>query len=972
MQIPHTLGTQAGPNLFHSFQRFNIPTQNSATFTGPGGINNVISRVTGGEASTIDGTFRSTIPGANVWFTNPAGVTFGPNASLDVPASFHASTANEIRFPDGGRFSADLGATSTLSVAPPEAFGFLSSNPAPLKVERSQLAVGADATLSLAAGEIDIQGNTPIPDRPRLLVNVFIFDRPELVDVNGGTLRAPSGTINLASVAGPAEVKADGTVSGNHLGAIKLTDGALVNASGDGAGVVRIRGGEVTSTGSYVLASNLGSLAGAGGIDISADRISLQGDARSPSVVAANARNSGDAAPINMRARDITIQNTEIRTVSRAAGKAGHIRIDATNQMTLDDFGFIDAGSEGSDPAAGAGGEITVKAGNLMIRGQSQISSITISPAPAGNITVTAGTLLVDSVLAAGEQPITYWPAAIVPSTGIAASALSQSSLAGQENTLGRAGKITIRANEIRLANEAVIESITEGSGKAGDIQIDAPNQVILENGSLVVASSVSPDPTGAAGNITVNARDLVITGQSQITSLTTGPAPAGNITVTAGTVLVGRDTSIDTEAFGSGNAGAVSIRADKLTLGDLAEIDTSNGIGSPGNAGAVIIKVNTLILDRDATVRSTTFGSGSGGTVTIEADNFTLGPNARINTTASFETSGNAGAVTIEANNLTFESGAWIFSDTFGSGSGGAVTVKADNLTLGTDAAPLPRGRSAIYSSTFGSGSGGTVTIKANNLTLGHDARIDTSTYGSGNAGAINITADKLLLLNAKISNESKETGDAGTINIASGSEITLNKSIISTRANKAGGGQVSIRAGKLLFLKDSEITTAVAGGPETTAGDINIDPQFVVLKNGRISAQARQGRGGNIRIVADNIFRSPESVIDASSALGLSGTVNISSPEADVTSELAQLPGAVMNTTDQMQERCAVRGLVEGSSFTIAGPEALSPTLEGYLPGTYARVADEDTAVTNGSPMVASGGLAFPVWTVACGDAG
>src|SRR5512132_2564388 len=259
MQIPNTLGTQAGKNLFHSFQRFNIPTRSSATFTGPGGIDNVISRVTGGEASTIDGVFRSTVPGAAVWFTNPAGVTFGPNASLDVPASFHASTATEIRFPDGGRFSADLGATSTLTVAPPEAFGFLSSNPAPLTVEKSHLSTVTGATLSLAAGGIDIQGNAPTPD----------FHLPEFVDITGGTLRAPSGTINLASVAGPAEVKTDGTVSGNHHGAIRLT-GAWLDASGDGAGVVRIRGGGVTLTGSLVDASNTGSVAGDGGIDISA------------------------------------------------------------------------------------------------------------------------------------------------------------------------------------------------------------------------------------------------------------------------------------------------------------------------------------------------------------------------------------------------------------------------------------------------------------------------------------------------------------------------------------------------------------------------------------------------------------------------------------------------------------------------------------------------------------------------------
>ena len=341
-------------------------------------------------------------------------MTFGPNASLDVPASFHASTANEIRFPDGGRFSADLGATSTLSVAPPEAFGFLSSNPAPLKVERSHLSTVPGATLSLAAGGIDIEGNAPTPD----------FNHPE----TGGTLRTPSGTINLASVAGPAEVKTDGTVSGNNHGAVRLTNGALINASGDGAGVVRIRGGEVTSTGSYVLASNTGSVAGAGGIDISADRISLQADARSGSVVAADALNEGGAAPINVRTGDLSIQNnSSIQTLSHAAGKAGNIRIDAANQMTLDNFGLVIASSLSSDPA-GAGGEITVNAGNLVIRGQSQISSITRGPAPAGNITVTAGTLLADGPGPRADS-----------CTGITASA--QSRLNGQPTTPGRAGK---------------------------------------------------------------------------------------------------------------------------------------------------------------------------------------------------------------------------------------------------------------------------------------------------------------------------------------------------------------------------------------------------------------------------------------------------------------------------------------------------------------------------------------------------
>jgi len=93
------LGRRAGRNLFHSFERFSLDAGERATFSGPDDIRNVISRVTGGARSDIDGTLRSTIPGADFYFLNPAGVMFGPNASLDLQGSFHVSTATNCASP---------------------------------------------------------------------------------------------------------------------------------------------------------------------------------------------------------------------------------------------------------------------------------------------------------------------------------------------------------------------------------------------------------------------------------------------------------------------------------------------------------------------------------------------------------------------------------------------------------------------------------------------------------------------------------------------------------------------------------------------------------------------------------------------------------------------------------------------------------------------------------------------------------
>ncbi|MCB1920723.1 MAG: filamentous hemagglutinin N-terminal domain-containing protein, partial [Candidatus Competibacteraceae bacterium] len=89
--IPAELGQQHGSNLFHSFNQFSILSGESATFSGPDSVQNLIGRVTGGTSSTIDGTIRSTIPGASLYLINPVGVLLGEQAQVDVGGSFYVS-----------------------------------------------------------------------------------------------------------------------------------------------------------------------------------------------------------------------------------------------------------------------------------------------------------------------------------------------------------------------------------------------------------------------------------------------------------------------------------------------------------------------------------------------------------------------------------------------------------------------------------------------------------------------------------------------------------------------------------------------------------------------------------------------------------------------------------------------------------------------------------------------------------------
>ncbi len=141
-----------------SFARLDIPAGQQATFTGPEDIHNVIRRVTGGRVSQIDGTLGSQVGQADAYLINPAGIVLGPQAQVDVPAALHLSTAEELRFADGSRYSARAPQASTLTLAAPESFGFLSPQGASLQVVGSQVVLNPGQALSLTAGEIRLKG----------------------------------------------------------------------------------------------------------------------------------------------------------------------------------------------------------------------------------------------------------------------------------------------------------------------------------------------------------------------------------------------------------------------------------------------------------------------------------------------------------------------------------------------------------------------------------------------------------------------------------------------------------------------------------------------------------------------------------------------------------------------------------------------------------------------------------------------
>ncbi|MCU7836841.1 MAG: filamentous hemagglutinin N-terminal domain-containing protein [gamma proteobacterium symbiont of Taylorina sp.] len=803
--ISQDLGSRTGNNLFHSFKTFDINTVNgvseSATFTGSSDIVNIISRVTGGRVSNINGLLKSEVGKADFYFLNPAGIIFGANAQIDVPAAFHVSTADELRFEDGDIFSATDPDKSTLSLSQPQTFGFLNPQPANLTINGSILQFSPQSQVSITAGNIELHNASLISETGMINLVAQGIDKTPL----------------------PMALAVERMSSGN------LTlDASSVDVSGNGGGLLTLSAGLIELNNSQLFNLN------------SNDKHALQ--------------------PTHIQTGHLKVLNgSQISSINLGAGDAANINI-ITEELTLDGqdstllTGII---SRAYYDSSGVSGDINIKvSGQFEILNGAAISSDTLGTGDSGTVNVRAGHLIIDGQDSEFLTKISSF--ALPGSTGQAGNVsiiveqslemLNWSTISSSTLGAGNSGSVIIHAKNLILdsQNPDVFSWIgsdvyKDAAGDAGIVDIEVNDTIKMLSGGQITSNTFG---NGNAGTVKVHAEHLLLDNQNSkyftgIATQTTQSASghAGNISIAADKSLkILNGSGIDSTTYSSGNAGTVWVTANQLTIDSQASqfllftgISSQANPVSSGQAGNIDIQANHIQLL-------------NGGVISVTNGNFNP-DNNQVNSIT--------GSLNMDANTIDIHNGSAIYANATGNAPASTVNLQFNDHLQVTGSSQI--------STAANTNNGGAINLYGKGFINLNDGIITTSVR-TGNGGDIDIKNDILIMAGGFIQANTAEGANGGDIRIDAPYLITPYALIpeiggIERQAFEAGSGQNVIQAAApegnpgTLFITSPEmdINAVLAVLSSDFVPDIQIasDPCSTINRKNS-STLVSSGRGG------------------------------------------------------------------------------------------------------------------------------
>ena len=421
---------------------------------------------------------------------------------------------------------------------------------------------------------------------------------------------------------------------GNPFGEVTLAD---LDTSGAGGGAIFIRGGQWFSRGGWVFADTYGDRNGRG-IDVA-----LTGEARleDDAVLGARTFGSGDTGRVTLEVGRLSLTGgSEIRhrhplapggranypsTAREAVIIAGSptprvapplwpatplkvppatpVRSKITTPRLEVEGGVIQSNTLGS----GNGGSIVLDVGRLSLLAGGQISASTFGTGRGGDIVITAGEAITIGGIDAWGFHSSLSTTAFEDSTGDAGTIrvttprleVDNGTIDSSAEGSGAGGLIVLDVGRLSLTGGGQILAATFGTGRGGDIVINAREAVTIDGVSIEdvrypssIFTSAASGSTGNAGNISLTTACLTLTGGGQISTDTRGAGHGGMLTINASEAVTIAGTAANnapsglfagTEKGSTGDGGDLSLTTARLTLTGAAQFRPARA--APGAA---------------------------------------------------------------------------------------------------------------------------------------------------------------------------------------------------------------------------------------------------------------------------------------------------------------------------------------------------------------------------------------------------
>ncbi|MEB3339239.1 filamentous hemagglutinin N-terminal domain-containing protein [Okeania sp.] len=509
--------------------------------------------------------------------------------------------------------------------------------------------------------------------------------------------------------------------------------------------------------------------------------------------------------------------------------------------------------------------------------------------------------------------------------------------------------------NNIQLKNNAIVDASGEGSGT---IQIQA-KQIQITEKSTILANTLGTQP---GNNVSLTATESIEVNDSLVDA-NVEPGATGNgatITIETPTLTLTNGGQISTATFYAGTSGELTVNAKEIVIiGASSDGQNLSGLftdvlpGAKGKGGDVTINTQKLQLFNGGQIGANVSGAGQGGNLTVNAEEIEARgtipgsspipeqqlilqilndqyPSAILAIVVP-DATGNSGKLTIDSDRILLEDGAQIGTGTFGLGNSGELKIKATDITIkGT----FEDGPSSFFTSVFGTGGkGGDLIIETQSLNLENGGQIRAGTSGVGNSGNIKITATEINLQGSSgnrpfpssiqvsvedlfnLFPESVSSGNGGNLNIETGRlHLSNGAQIRAGTSGKGKGGNLTIIAKDIeldggddrgvlstsILAGVEDLTIFSIGQGQADGGNTLIQTErLTILDGAKVSTTTEgSGRAGNLTINAtDNVTLSGvnsvfgnKSAITASSELGATGAggnINISTPTLSLSND-------------------------------------------------------------------------------------